>query len=300
MKLGIIGLGRMGLNMAVRLMQGGHTVIGYARREETVNKATDKGVIGAYSLDELTQKVGSPRILWLMIPAGDPIDDILHRLLPKLIKGDIIIDGGNSKYTDTLRRTILLKEKGIQFVDVGTSGGIWGLSEGYCMMIGGKKEIVEYLRPIFETLAPARDKGWGHVGSNGAGHFVKMVHNGIEYGIMQAYAEGFALMKKKEQFHLDLHQISQIWRFGSVIRSWLLDLTAEALKENPELKDIKPFVSDSGEGRWAVFEAIDLDVAAPVISLSLMQRLRSRDTDSFSDKVLAVMRQKFGGHAVKR
>ncbi len=300
MKLGIIGLGRMGLNMAVRLIQGGHTVIGYARHEETVNRAADKGVIGAYSLDELTQKVGSPRILWLMIPAGDPIDETLHRLLPQLKKGDIIIDGGNSKYTDTIRRTILLKEKGIQFVDVGTSGGIWGLSEGYSMMVGGEKETVEYLRPIFETLAPAHDKGWGYVGSNGAGHFVKMVHNGIEYGIMQAYAEGFALMKKKEQFHLDLHQISQIWRFGSVIRSWLLDLTAEALKENPELKNVKPFVSDSGEGRWSVFEAIDLDVAAPVISLSLLQRLRSRDTDSFSDKVLAVMRQKFGGHPVKQ
>jgi 6-phosphogluconate dehydrogenase len=300
MKLGIIGLGRMGLNMAQRLIQGGHTVIGYARREETVNRAVDKGVIGSYSLDELTQKVSSPRILWLMIPAGDPIDETLHKLLPKLRKGDIIIDGGNSKYTDTLQRTILLKEKGIQFVDVGTSGGIWGLTEGYSMMIGGEKETVDYLRPIFETLAPAPDKGWGHVGSNGAGHFVKMVHNGIEYGLMQAYAEGFALMKKKKQFHLDLHQISQIWRFGSVIRSWLLDLTTEALKENPELKDIKPFVSDSGEGRWTVFEAIDLDVAAPVISLSLLQRLRSRDTDSFSDKVLAVMRQKFGGHAVKR
>ena len=300
MKLGIIGLGRMGLNMAVRLIQGGHTVIGYARREETVNRAVDKGVIGSYSIDDLTQKVGSPRILWLMIPAGNPIDKILRNLLPKLTKGDIIIDGGNSKYTDTLRRTILLKEKGIKFVDVGTSGGIWGLTEGYSMMIGGERETVEYLRPIFETLAPAPDKGWGHVGSHGAGHFVKMVHNGIEYGVMQAYAEGFALMKKKEQFNLDLHQISQIWRYGSVIRSWLLDLTAEALQENPELKDIKPFVNDSGEGRWTVFEAIDLDVAAPVISLSLMQRLRSRDTDSFSDKVLAVMRQKFGGHTVKQ
>lgn len=300
MKLGMIGLGRMGANMTMRLLHGGHKVVGYARHAETVDRIVEKGAIGAYSLEELVQKLTSPRVIWLMIPAGDPVDKTIQALLPRLEPGDVIVDGGNSNYKDTVRRAAMLKEKGIHFVDVGTSGGVWGLIEGYCTTVGGEKEVVKRLRPIFETLAPAPAKGWGHVGPNGAGHLVKMVHNGIEYGLMEAYAEGFALLKRKEEFNLDLHQIAEIWRYGSVIRSWLLDLTAKALAEDSELRDIEPFVADSGEGRWTVFEAIDQDVAAPVITLSLLQRLRSRDKEFFSDRLLAVMRQQFGGHAVKR
>ncbi len=296
----MIGLGKMGANMSVRLISGDHVVVGNARHAESVNRVVEKGAIGAYSLDELVQELTPPRIIWLMIPAGDPVDKTIQALLPKLEPGDIIIDGGNSNYKDTVRRAAMLKESSIHLVDVGTSGGVWGLTEGYCMMIGGEEEVVKNLRPIFETLAPAPDKGWGYVGPNGAGHLVKMIHNGIEYGLMEAYAEGFAILKQKEDFNLDLHQIAEIWRYGSVIRSWLLDLTAEALVKDPELRDIEPFVSDSGEGRWTVFEAIDQNVAAPIITLALLQRLRSRDKESFSDRVLAVMRQQFGGHAVKR
>ncbi len=300
MKLGIIGLGRMGANMVMRLLQGGHEVVGYARTKATVNKIVEKGAKGAYSLNELVQKLDSPRVIWLMIPAGDPVDKTIMDLFPKLEKDDIIIDGGNSNFNDTKRRAALLKEKGIAYVDVGTSGGIWGLTEGYSMMIGGDKSIVEYLRPIFEVLAPSPDKGWGYVGPSGAGHFVKMIHNGIEYGIMEAFSEGFAIMKQKTQFELDLHQVAEIWRFGSVVRSWLLDLIARALEDDPELREIEPYVQDSGEGRWTVFEAINQDIAAPVITLALLQRLRSRDKESYSDRLLAVMREQFGGHAIKR
>ncbi|MFQ5975237.1 MAG: phosphogluconate dehydrogenase (NAD(+)-dependent, decarboxylating) [Candidatus Hydrothermarchaeales archaeon] len=300
MDLGMIGLGRMGGNMTERLIKGGHRVVGYARRKESVDSVVEKGAVGAYSLDELVEKLTPPRKIWLMIPAGDPVDQTNQSLLPQLEKGDILIDGGNSNYKDTMRRAAMLKENGIHYVDVGTSGGIWGLTEGYSMMIGGEKEVVESLRPIFETLAPAPDKGWGHVGPSGSGHFLKMVHNGIEYGLMQAYAEGFSIMKHKEEFGLDLHQIAEVWCCGSVVRSWLLDLTAEALGENPDLEGIAPYVSDSGEGRWTVFEAIDLDVAAPIISLSLLRRFLSRDKEDFSDKLLAAMRNKFGGHPIKR
>ncbi len=300
MELGMIGLGRMGSNMTMRLLRGGHRVVGYARHVETVDRIVEEGASGAYSLDELVQKLTPPRIIWLMIPAGDPVEKTIQALLPKLEPGDILIDGGNSNYKDTVRRASILKEKEIHLVDVGTSGGIWGLTEGYCMMVGGEEEIVELLHPILETLAPAPDKGWGHVGPSGAGHLVKMVHNGIEYGIMEAYSEGFALLKRKEEFKLDLHQIAEVWRYGSVIRSWLLDLIAKALSEDSELRDVEPFVTDSGEGRWTVFEAIDEEIAAPVITLALLQRLRSRDKESFSDRLLAIMRQRFGGHAVKR
>ncbi len=243
--------------------------------------------------------LSQPRVVWLMIPAGNPIDQTLEALIPLMDKGDIIIDGGNSYYKDTLRRAAKLKEKGLHYVDVGTSGGIWGLTEGYSLMIGGKKEVVDHLYSLFETLAPAPDKGWGHVGPNGAGHFVKMIHNGIEYGLMQAYVEGFAIMKRKEEFNMNLGQIADIWRYGSVVRSWLLDLAAEALKEDPELEDIQPFVEDSGEGRWTVKEAMEQDLMAPVITLSLLQRFRSREKEDFSDKLLAVLRDKFGGHGVK-
>ena len=300
MQLGMIGLGRMGLNMATRLLNDGHQVVGYARREETINRAKEKGIDVAYTLKDLVQKLSLPRIIWLMIPAGDPIDKTIQDILPELEEGDVIIDGGNSNYKDSIRRASFLKENNLHYLDVGTSGGIWGLTEGYSMMIGGEKDVVERLHPIFETLAPADDKGWGHVGTNGAGHFVKMVHNGIEYGLMQAYAEGFAVLKKKSEFNLNLHQIAEIWRFGSVVRSWLLDLTSQALKEDSELQNIVPYVEDSGEGRWTIFEAIDLDVAAPIITLSLLKRLQSRDNESFADKILAVLRQKFGGHAVKK
>jgi len=296
----MVGLGRMGGNMSERLVKGGHRVVGYARHKESVQSVIKKGADSAYSLDELVEKLTPPRRIWLMIPAGDPVDQTIQALLPKLEKGDVIVDGGNSNYKDTMRRAAILKENDVSFVDVGTSGGIWGLAEGYSMMIGGEKDVVEGLSPIFETLAPASDKGWGRVGPSGAGHFVKMVHNGIEYGLMQAYAEGFSIMRHKEEFGLDLHQIADIWCCGSVVRSWLLDLTAEALAENPDLDGIAPYVADSGEGRWTVFEAIDLDVAAPIISLSLLQRFQSRDKEDFSDKLLAAMRNKFGGHPIKR
>lgn len=300
MKLGIIGLGRMGRNMTLRLLLEGHQVVAYDRLPRSVHEIQGKGAEVAYSLEELVQKLPLPRTIWIMIPAGDPVDETLNGLIPHIEADDIIIDGGNSHYKDTLRRNVKLKEQGIHFLDVGTSGGIWGLTEGYSLMIGGEKKIVERVRPIFETLAPAPDKGWGHVGPNGAGHFVKMVHNGIEYGMMEAYAEGFAILKKKEEFHLDIHQVSEIWRYGSVIRSWLLDLSERALAKDSELRDVIPYVAESGEGRWTVLEAIEQEISAPVITLALLQRARSRDKESFQDRILAVLREQFGGHAVKR
>jgi len=299
MELGMVGLGRMGANMVERLVRGGHRVVGYDRDAGAVARVTAAGAGGADSLASLAGNLGKPRAIWIMVPSGAPVDETIAALLPHLSKNDILIDGGNSNYKDTQRRAVSLKGQGFQFVDVGTSGGIWGLKEGYSMMVGGEKTSIEYLRPLLETLAPAKDQGWGHVGPSGAGHFVKMVHNGIEYGMMQAYAEGFAILKKKNEFTLDMHQISEIWRTGSVVRSWLLDLLSIALKDNPEMSGIAPYVSDSGEGRWTVAEAIDLDVPAPVITLSLLQRLTSRDSDSYSDKLLAAMRNQFGGHAIK-
>ena len=295
----MVGLGKMGAFMVERLVRGGHRVVGYDRDAGAVARIVAVGAEGADSLAAMATKLGKPRAIWIMVPSGSPVDDTIATLLPLLAKDDILIDGGNSNYKDTQRRGVSVKSKGFQFVDVGTSGGIWGLKEGYAMMVGGDKEAVERLRPLLETLAPAKDKGWGHVGPSGAGHFVKMVHNGIEYGMMQAYAEGFGILKKKNEFALDMHQISEIWRTGSVVRSWLLDLLSIALKENVEMAGIAPYVSDSGEGRWTVAEAIDLDVPAPVITLSLLQRLTSRDSDSYSDKLLAAMRNQFGGHAVK-
>jgi 6-phosphogluconate dehydrogenase len=235
----------------------------------------------------------------MMVPSGNPVDETIAKLEKLLSPGDIIIDGGNSNYKDTQRRHAQVTAKGFGFVDVGTSGGVWGLKEGYSMMVGGDKEHVDKIRPILEALAPAADKGWGHVGPAGAGHFVKMVHNGIEYGMMQAYAEGFSIFKAKEELHLDLPQIAEIWRFGSVVRSWLLDLTAEALKKNPTLEGLEAYVVDSGEGRWTVFEAIDLNVSAPIITESLIRRIRSREENNFTDRMLAIQRNAFGGHAVK-
>ena len=300
MKLGMIGLGTMGRNMAERLIRCGHQVIGYDLNDAAVDELSTCGGIGAGSLDELVDKLAPTRILWIMVPAGNAVDETIEALAPQLSAGDVVIDGGNSNYQDTLRRGKAAKRRELHFVDVGTSGGLWGLDQGYSMMIGGEKNVVETLRPIFETLAPGPDEGWGRVGPVGAGHFVKMIHNGIEYGMMQAYAEGFAILREKEQFGLDVHHVAEIWRFGSVIRSWLLDLTAKALEENPKLSGIAPYVEDSGEGRWTVKEAIELDVPAPVITLALQRRLRSRVDESFADKLLAAMRHEFGGHDVKQ
>jgi 6-phosphogluconate dehydrogenase len=234
------------------------------------------------------------------VPQGKPVDDTIAQLEPLLNPGDILIDGGNSNYKESMRRHAEITAKGFQFIDVGTSGGVWGLKEGYSMMIGGDADPVNYLKPIFETLAPAADKGWGHVGPAGAGHFVKMVHNGIEYGMMQAYAEGFTIMEKKEPLHLDLEQVAQIWRYGSVVRSWLLDLTADALAGNPSLDGLQAYVEDSGEGRWTVFEAFDLNVSAPIITESVIRRIRSREENNFTDRMLAIMRNEFGGHGVRK
>ncbi len=300
MELGLIGLGKMGFNMAERLRQGGHKVVGFDLNAETANKLTASGSLGVQSLDDLVKNLKAPRAIWIMVPAGDPVDQTIAKLEPLMQKGDIFIDGGNSNYKDSQRRHAQLTGKGFNFVDVGTSGGVWGITEGYSMMIGGDDQPVQHLTPIFETLAPGKDKGWGHVGPSGAGHFVKMVHNGIEYGLMQAYAEGFSILKHKEPMHLDLTQIAEIWRYGSVVRSWLLDLTADALKKNPQLDGLEAYVADSGEGRWTVFEAIDLNVSAPVITESLIRRLRSREDNNFSDRMLAIMRNEFGGHAVKK
>ena len=299
MELGMIGLGRMGANMTERLVRGGHRVVGYDLKAESRARVETIGAASATSLEGVVAKLAPPRTVWLMVPAGDITDATIASLVPLLQAGDAIVDGGNSNYKDTLRRAGMLAERKIDFVDCGTSGGVWGLAEGYSMMIGGDVQPVERLRPIFETLAPARDAGWGRVGPAGSGHFTKMVHNGIEYGLMQAYAEGFSILEHKKEFGLDLHQIAEIWRQGSVVRSWLLDLTSEALAKNPTLAGIAPYVSDSGEGRWTLAEAIDLDVPAPVIALSLIARLRSRDADSFADKLLAAMRNQFGGHAIK-
>lgn len=300
MELGMIGLGKMGGNMTKRLLKGGHQMVVYNRGLAAIKEAEKNGALGTTSLEDLVNKMTAPRAIWIMVPAGDPTETVVNSLTAQLSSGDIVIDGGNSNYKDTMRRAEALKEQGFNLVDVGTSGGIWGLAEGYSMMIGGETTAVEKLRPIFETLAPGPERGWGHVGPSGAGHFVKMVHNGIEYGVMQAYAEGFDLLKAKSRFDLDLHQVAEIWRFGSVIRSWLLDLTAEALKDDQNLSAIKSWVPDSGEGRWMVAEAIDLDVPAPVITLSLLMRLVSRQEEGYAAKLLAAMRNQFGGHSVKR
>lgn len=300
MEIGMVGLGRMGANMAERLVRGGHTVHGFDPAAPAREAAQKNGIAAVESLEALVAALPAPRAIWLMVPAGKIVDDTLETLQPLLAKGDTVIDGGNSFYKDTLRRSQALHEAGLHYIDCGTSGGIWGLKEGYSLMIGGEKAAVTALNPVFMTLAPSADTGWGHVGPPGAGHFTKMVHNGIEYGLMQAYAEGFAILQHKTDFALDLHQVAEIWRTGSVVRSWLLDLTSEELEKNPTMQGIKPWVADSGEGRWTAAEAIALEVPAPVITLSLLERLRSRDDDSFSDKLLASMRNAFGGHSVEK
>lgn len=299
MQIGMVGLGKMGLNMAQRLVRGGHNVVGNAKSESTIREAEELGVTGARSLEDLLKKLTAPRVVWVMVPAGEVTESVIRSLVPLMGAGDIIIDGGNSNYKDSVRRAAELNSHGLKFVDCGTSGGIWGLSEGYSLMIGGEEETVEQLRPIFETLAPAADQGWGRVGPAGAGHFTKMVHNGIEYGMMQAFAEGFEILNQKQEFNLDLHQVSRIWQRGSVVRSWLLDLIVNVMAEDQTLDDIEAYVADSGEGRWTVFEAIDLNVAAPVITAALQRRIRSRQNGPYSDKLVAAMRNQFGGHAVK-
>ena len=300
MQLGLIGLGKMGGFMAERIHNAGHQVVGFDFSSEAVAKLAATGNVGSSSLADMVSKLEAPRAVWMMVPSGKPVDDTIAALEALLSPGDIIIDGGNSNYKDTIRRHGEVTAKGFQYVDCGTSGGVWGLKEGYSMMIGGDKEPVEHLRPIWEALAPAPDKGWGHVGPSGAGHFVKMVHNGIEYGMMQSYAEGFTIMEKKEVLDLNLPQIAKIWQYGSVVRSWLLDLTADALEKNPTLEGLEAYVVDSGEGRWTVFEAIDLNVSAPIITESLIRRIRSREENNFTDRMIAIQRNAFGGHAVKK
>ena len=296
----MVGLGRMGANMTQRLLRGGHRVVGFDFNPEARRGVEQHGAETVASLEALVAKLAPPRTLWLMVPSGAATESTVKALLLLLKPGDTAVDGGNSNYKDTQRRSLLFAEKQLNYVDCGTSGGVWGLAEGYSLMIGGDESAVERLRPIFETLAPAPDRGWGRVGPSGAGHFTKMIHNGIEYGLMQAYAEGFSIMQHKTELALDLHQVAEIWRNGSVVRSWLLDLTSVALKDNPSLAGIAPFVPDSGEGRWTVAEAIDLNVPAPAITLALLARLASRDADSFAAKMLSAMRHQFGGHDVKK
>ena len=300
MELGMIGLGRMGGNMAQRLVMGGHSVVAYDPNENAVQASIGVGVAGASSLIDLVGQLTPPRAVWTMVPSGQLTEDTINAVAGTLSQGDTIIDGANSNYKDSVRRAAALKERGLSFLDAGTSGGIWGLKEGYSMMVGGDREAFRRLEPIFQTLAPGPDRGYGHVGPAGSGHFVKMVHNGIEYGLMQAYAEGFELMKAKEEFDLDLAEISEIWRYGSVVRSWLLDLTAAVLHEDGSLSGVQAYVDDSGEGRWTVEESIELSVPVPVIAASLQARFRSRQDQPFGAKLLAAMRNQFGGHAVRR
>jgi 6-phosphogluconate dehydrogenase len=299
MQLGLIGLGRMGANMAARLLDAGHDLVVYDLDPAAAATLAERGATAADSPADLVKRLDPPRHVWIMVPSGAATEATLEAVHRALDPGDAIVDGGNSMYRDSIRRAAMLAERGLHFLDVGTSGGVWGLREGYSLMVGGEKAIVQRLRPVLETLAPAPDRGWAHVGPAGAGHFTKMIHNGIEYGMMQAYAEGFAIMRARQELQLDLAAIAEVWRHGSVVRSWLLDLTAAVLDRDPDLAGIAPHVADSGEGRWTVAEAIDLNVPAPVITLSLIQRLRSRDTESFGDRLLAAMRHEFGGHAIR-
>jgi 6-phosphogluconate dehydrogenase len=298
MRLAMIGLGRMGGNMSERLMKGGHEVVVFDRAQATVEKYASLGATPAHALAEVTSKLSQPRIVWIMVPAGKPVDDTIGELERSMSKGDVIIDGGNSNYHDSMRRAADLKSRGIHFIDSGTSGGIWGLANGYCLMIGAAEEAFRLCEPIFKTLAPP--DGYARMGPPGSGHYVKMIHNGIEYGMLQAYAEGYEILHASKDFKLDLHAIAAVWNHGSVVRSWLNELAETAFEKDADLADLRGYVEDSGEGRWTVQEAIDLDVPAPVITLSLLARLRSRQSDSFSAKVIAALRNEFGGHAVKK
>jgi 6-phosphogluconate dehydrogenase len=298
MEVGFVGLGKMGGNMARRLIVRGHAIVAFDAGKEAREEAEKNGVRIAGSLAELVGGLKAPRLVWLMVPAGKATGDVIDALIPLLEKGDIVVDGGNSYYRDSMARASSLRAAGISFLDAGTSGGIWGLSEGYCLMIGGEEESFERVSPVFRDLAP--DNGYAHVGPSGAGHFVKMVHNGIEYGLLEAYAEGFELMRAKREFGLDLGKISELWNHGSVVRSWLLELSAKVFRQDPFLESVKGYVEDTGEGRWTVGEAIEESVPAPAITLSLLQRFRSRQESSFSAKMIAALRGQFGGHDVKR
>jgi 6-phosphogluconate dehydrogenase len=298
MRLAMIGLGRMGGNMSERLMKDGHQVVVYDRSADAIARYVSMGATAANGPGEITSKLQAPRIVWIMVPSGKPVDDTIASLAPGLSKGDVIIDGGNSNFHDSMRRAADLQSKGIQFIDCGTSGGVWGLANGYCLMIGASPDAFKLCEPIFKTLAPP--DGYAHVGPPGSGHYVKMIHNGIEYGMLQAYAEGYEILHASKDFRLDLHKIAAVWNHGSVVRSWLNELAELAFERDGDLADLRGYVEDSGEGRWTVQEAIDLDVPAPVITLSLLARLRSRQPDSFSAKVIAALRNEFGGHAVKK
>ncbi len=298
MQLAMIGLGRMGGNMAERLMRDGHRVVVFDRSPEAIQKYVGIGATGASAPADIVAKLDTPRVVWIMVPAGKPVDDTIAALLPGLSKGDVIIDGGNSNFRDSMRRAAELKEKEINFVDSGTSGGIWGLENGYCLMIGASPDAFALCEPIFKSLAPP--DGYAHMGPPGSGHYVKMIHNGIEYGMLQAYAEGYEILHASKEFKLDLHAIAGVWNHGSVVRSWINELAEIAFQRDANLDALKGYVEDSGEGRWTVQEAIDLDVPAPVITLSLIARLRSRQSDSFGAKVIAALRNEFGGHAVKK
>jgi len=297
MDIGFVGLGKMGLNMVTRLQRAGHQVTAYDRSADALANATAAGCIGAASLADLVQRLKAPRAVWIMVPSGPPTEETVQAVTALLAPGDVIIDGGNTRFHDDVRRSKELAARKLQYIDAGTSGGIWGLKNGYCLMVGGNKEAVDRLAPVFEALAPPN--GWAHVGAAGAGHYVKMVHNGIEYSLMQGYAEGFELMSKSE-YRLDLSRIADLWLQGSVVRSWLLELAASALKEDPRLEQLKGYVQDSGEGRWMVADAIDKDVPVPNLTAALFTRFRSRQTESFAEKMLAALRNAFGGHAVKR
>ena len=296
LRLGMIGLGRMGGNMAVRLIRNGHQVVGHARSERSRQEAATQGAEVAESVEELVKALDPPRIVWVMVPAGDPTEQVVSELGERLDPGDIVVDGGNSLFRESVRRAAELSRRDIRFVDAGVSGGVWGLREGYCMMLGGDSEAIDRLRPALDALAP--EDGWAHVGASGSGHFVKMVHNGIEYGLLQAYGEGFEILEKSI-YELDLHQIAELWRHGAVVRSWLLDLLASALSKDPGLREVAGYVEDSGEGRWTVLAAMDEDVPAPITALSLFARFASRQDESFAAKVIAALRHEFGGHAVK-
>jgi 6-phosphogluconate dehydrogenase len=298
MQIAMIGLGKMGANMARRLLQGGHHVVVYDLEPASVESTVTEGAIGVAALKEISAVLEKPRAVWVMVPAGDSTEHTVLELVGVLETGDVVIDGGNSNYQDSIRRAATLREVGIHFVDAGVSGGVWGLENGYSMMVGGEEEPVERLRPVFETLAPGPNEGWGHVGPSGAGHYAKMVHNGIEYGLMQAYAEGFEILRAG-RFDLDLKQLCDIWNSGGVIRSWLLELAGRAFAEDPELSELQGYVPDSGEGRWTLQESLDLDVPAPVLYASLMTRGRSRQEISWHAQVLAALRHQFGGHATK-
>ena len=299
MDIGMVGLGRMGGNMAQRLANGGHRVVGYDRDPDSRRHTADRAFDTVDSLEHLADALPKGRIVWVMVPSGNPTEGTMSALLDVLERGDVVVDGGNSNYKVSMRRGADFQRRGITMLDAGVSGGVWGLTDGYCLMVGGSNDAYERIEPALKTLAPSPEEGYAHVGPLGAGHFVKMVHNGIEYGLMQAYAEGFELMRAKDLFKLDMPQIAEVWRHGSVIRSWLLDLTADALKQDADLTDIDPWVEDSGEGRWTVEESVELAVPLPVISIALQARFRSRQSDAFGFKMLAAMRNRFGGHSVR-